>query len=120
MTTLEEIRLELESLRTRFATPDADLVDRFFLHRLSRWREDDSTADQLVADLDHTLGNIWFSSAEGHALVALSIARLRDTVAALGGMTMNERLFTMDLEDRWDRASDAERDILYAKVLAKR
>jgi len=32
---------------------------------------------------------------------------------------MNERLF-FDLMDRWDRSSEAERDILHSKLLTKR
>jgi hypothetical protein len=63
---------------------------------------------------------VWFSTNENHATVALSIARLRDTLAAIGGMTINERLFVFDLMDRWDQATDAERDALYKKVLAQR
>ena len=107
------------SLKAQFSGPDAALAD-LFLHRLSRWRDDESTVEELVAELDRTLGQVWFSSHEAHARVALTIARLRDTVAAIGGMTMNERLYAFDLFDRWDRSSDTERDVLYKKLLAKR
>jgi hypothetical protein len=50
--------------------------------------------------------------------VALTLAKLRDTVGALEGMTMNERLATFDLLSRWDRSSESQREILYRKVLA--
>ena len=119
MTSIADIKKELVLLRARVSGPDAALVD-LFLNRLSRWAEDDSTAEELVANLDRTLGHVWFSSDEAHKTVAQIIARLRDTVAAVGGMTMNERLYAFDLFDRWDRSSDAERDILYKKVLAQR
>jgi hypothetical protein len=119
MISIAEINQELMGLRSRLSGPDAALVD-LFLSRLSRWREDDTTAETLVSELDRTLGHIWFSTNENHATVALSIARLRDTLAAIGGMTMNERLYAFDLMDRWDRTPDAERDVLYKKVLAKR
>ena len=119
MTSLADITQEFALLRTRLSSPDAALVD-LFLHRLSRWRDDESTVEELVSHLDRTLGHIWFSSNEAHATVALIIARLRDTVAAIGGMTMNERLYAFDLFDRWDHSSDAERDALYAKLLAQR
>jgi hypothetical protein len=119
MTSVADIKQELMLFRTRLSSPDAALVD-LFSHRLSRCCEDDSTVEELVTDLDRILGQVWFSSNEGHATVALIIARLRDTVAAIAGMTMNERLFAFDLMDRWDDASDAERDILYKKVLAKK
>lgn len=119
MTSLADVTQEFALLRTRLSSPDAALVDTF-LKRLDRWREDESTVEELVSELDRTLGHIWFSSNEAHATVALIIARLRDTVAAIGGMTMNERLYAFDLLDRWDRSTDAERDALYRKVLAQR
>ena len=119
MTSIADIKQELVLLRTRLSTPEAALVD-LFLHRLACWREDDSTVEDVLADLDRTLGQVWFSSHEAHATVALIVARLRDTVAAIGGMTMNERLDAFDLFDRWDRSSDAERDVLYKKLLAQR
>jgi hypothetical protein len=119
MTSIADITKELLLLKTRLSGPDAALVD-LFLHRLSRWGEDDTTAEKLVFDLDRTLGHVWLSTNESHATVALIIARLRDTVAAIGGMTMNERLYVFDLMDRWDQTPDAERDVLYKKVLAQR
>jgi hypothetical protein len=119
MTSLADITQEFALLRARLSSPDAALVD-VFLKRLGRWREDESTVEELASELDRTLGHIWFSSNEAHATVALIIARLRDTVAAIGGMTMNERLYAFDLFDRWDRSSDAERDVLYRKLLAQR
>lgn len=114
-----DIRQELVLLRARVSGPDAALVD-LFLGALSRWHDDDTTAERLVADLDRTLGHIWFSSNENHATVALTIARLRDTLSAIDGMTMNERLDLFDLTDRWDQASDAQREIIHRKLLAKR
>lgn len=119
MTSIADIRQELVILRARVSGPDAALVD-LFLAALSRWHDDDTTADRLVADMDRTLGHIWFSSNENHATVALTIARLRDTLLAVPGMTMNERLDLFGLTDRWDQASDVQREILYRKVLAKR
>jgi hypothetical protein len=119
MWTLVAIEQDLADLRTRLSSPEAALVDPF-LNRISSWREDGSTVLELLADLDRTLGHTWFRSNEDHATVALSIARLRDPIAAIGGLTMNERLFTFDLLDRWDRASEPERDVLYRKLLASR
>lgn len=119
MTDIASIKNGLVQLRSGFSTPDAALVD-IFLNRLSAWREDDSTVEVLMSDLDRILGQIWFSSNENHAKVALLIARLRDTVARIGGMTMNERLFVFDLMERWDRTAAAQRDNLYGKVLASK
>ena len=119
MTKIAEIRQDLALLQARASSLDAALLD-VFIDRLSRWLDDDSTAEELVANLDRTLGHTWFSSEDVHATVAQRIARLRDTVATVGGMTMNERLVVFDLLDRWDHSSNAERDVLYKKVHAKR
>ena len=119
MTSLADIKQELTQFRARLSTADAALVD-LFLKRLAGWSDDDSTVEELVDNLDRTLGHIWFSTNENHATVALFIARLRDTIAGIGGMTMNERLYAFDLFDRWDATPEAERDVLYKKLLAKR
>jgi len=118
MTDIVSIKEDFVRFRARLSSPDAALVD-LFLNRLAAWREDDSTIEDLIADLDRILGQIWFSSNENHATVALLIARLRDTVAGIGGMTMNERLVVFDLMDRWDRTATAQRGDLYKKVLAR-
>ena len=119
MTDIASIKSDFVQLRSGFSTPDAALVD-IFLNWLSAWREDDSTVGVLMAGLDRILGQIWFSSNENHAKVALLIARLRDTVARIDGMTMNERLYAFGLMDRWDRTATAQRDNLYKKVLASK
>jgi hypothetical protein len=116
MSTLVAIEQDLADLRKRLSSPEAALVDSF-LNRISSWRNDDSTVEELLADLDRTLGHTWFRSNEDHGTAALGIARLRDTIAAIGGLTMNERLFTFD---RWDPASEPKREILYQKLLARR
>ena len=108
MADIATIKEDFVRLRTRLSSPDAALVE-LFLNRLSAWRDDDSTIEDLIADLDRILGQIWFSSNENHATVALLIARLRDTVASIGGMTMNERLVAFDLMRRWDRTATAQR-----------
>jgi hypothetical protein len=119
MTTLSEARRELENLKSTVSTPDGALVD-LFLKRLAAWIEDDSPVDVLVSDLQRILGGIWFSNNERHATVALTLAKLRDTVESIGGMTMNERLSTFELFDRWDRSSEDQRADLYPKLLAVR
>ena len=119
MTTLSEARHELEDLKSTVSTPDGALVD-LFLKRLAAWKEDDSPVDVLVSDLQRILGGIWFSNNERHATVALTLAKLRDTVESIGGMTMNERLATFELFDRWDGSSEDQRASLYRKLLAVR
>jgi hypothetical protein len=71
------------------------------LSRVSAWREDDTTVEALIADLSRLVNELGFSTHSGRAMVALPVAELRDTIDAVGGMTMNERLFSFDLFERW-------------------
>jgi hypothetical protein len=119
MSHIASIKEDLVQFRARLSSPDAALVNPF-LDRLSAWCEDGSTIEDLVADLDRLLGQSRFSTNEDRAAVALVIARLCDAVASIGGMTMNERLFTFGLMERWDRTAAAHRGELYDKVLAKK
>jgi hypothetical protein len=118
MKTLSEFREALGTLKATFTTPEAACVD-LLLSRVSAWRKDDTTVESLIGDLGRLVNELGFSSHSGRAKVALAIAELHDTIEAVGGMTMNERLVSFDLFDRWDRASDAERAVLYGKVLAR-
>lgn len=117
MTALLQASHDLDILKSTVSSPDAALVD-LFLKRLGMWTEDDSPVDEFIRELERTLGGVWFSNNELHATVALTLARLRDAVEAIGGMTMNERLATFGLLSRWDRSSESERRCLYRKVLA--
>jgi hypothetical protein len=119
MTTLGQCRDDLGSLRATSSSPEAACID-LLLSRISDWSEDDTTVDVLVSDLDRLIGELGFSTREARARVALAVARLHDTIDRVGGMTMNERLFSFDLLDRWDRSSDEQRGVLCQKVLARR
>jgi hypothetical protein len=117
MRVLADVRATLRSLKETFSSPDGALVD-LVLARLSDWQSDDSSAETLIHDLEGLVAEVHFSTHEAKAKVALAIAGLHDTVEALGGMTMNERLVSFDLFHRWDRSSENERAALYDKVLA--
>jgi hypothetical protein len=119
MRTLSDVRDDLGTLRATLPSPDAALVD-LFLSRLSQWREDDASLETLIRELNALVAEQVFSTHDAHARVALALAGLHDSIDAVGGMTMNERLFSFDLLDRWDQASEDQRTILYEKVLAKR
>jgi hypothetical protein len=118
MKTLSGFRDDLGALKATFSTPDAARID-LLLGRVSSWLRDDTTVEGLIDDLDQLVNDVGFSSHGARAKVALAVAELHDTIEAIGGMTMNERLFSFDISDRWDRASDAERVLLYGKVLAR-
>ena len=118
MVTLEEFREELGRLKREMPAPDAALVDTL-LQRVAAWPDDSSSLEKLAADLERLLGHVWFSTNERHALVNLSVARFKDLVGGVDGMTMNERLYLFGLESRWARATEPERIEIYSKVGAK-
>jgi hypothetical protein len=117
MATLDGVVDELAELKARFPSPDAALVDEL-LRRVSKWREDDTDLEALVHDLDGTLSQVRFSNHERKAQVSLALAKLRDAVGTVGGMTINERLFVFGLLERWDRTAVPKRAALRAKLLA--
>jgi hypothetical protein len=117
MTTLQQTMFDLTGLRAALPTPEAVLID-LLLRRISTWSADESSVQCLIDDLDTILGEVWFSTNERHATVALVLARLRDTVDAVGGMTMNERRFVFDLMNRWNQASASDRDAIRTKLNA--
>ena len=92
-----------------------------FSNRISRlmqvacWHDDCSTAETLM----QVLRDVSFSTHEGGAMIALPVARLRDTVDETPGMMMNERLVSLDLLNRWDRSVEAQRTVLCGKLLVR-
>jgi hypothetical protein len=115
--TIADFRDALGTVKATCPTPEAACID-LLLSRVSAWREDDTTVETLIADLGRLVNELGFSHG-GRAKVALPVAELHHTIDTVGGMTMNERLFSFDLFERWDRGSEAERAVLYRKVLAQ-
>jgi hypothetical protein len=105
---------DLEEPRKHLPTPDAALVE-LLSTRARRWLQDDSTIETLLEDLERLAGTS-FSSHERQAEVALAVARLRDLAEAVPGMTVNERLSAFGLLERWDRATEQQRDRLRNKL----
>ncbi len=118
MKTLSEVVEELTHFEAELPAVEAHVVAEF-IQRLERWRDDDSSARVLLQDLQALFAAAFFATHEKRALVSLSIARLHDSIEALVGMTMNERLSLLDLSERWDRTSPDERTVLYQKVLSE-
>jgi hypothetical protein len=65
---LSQLQKELESLRANVEPADAELVD-LFLRRITGWKRDRTTPHELLASLDRTLENVWFSRDETHTKV---------------------------------------------------
>ena len=112
--TLPQLRNTLVNIGP-LADQDAKLRN-LFLGRLDMWATDESTAEGLLDDLNRILGNVWFSSSAVHTAVFQALEDFAKEVRGIGGMTVNERLFTFGLLDEWDAASDATRKRFRAKL----
>jgi hypothetical protein len=117
--TLEGLQHALKSLRENLIEADADIVS-LLLARIAAWKLSHETPDELDHMLERVLGHSWFSSDRLHFQVYELVLLFRSKLAALEGMTMNERLVIFDLMERWDRSSEHEREALCAKLHARR
>jgi len=112
--TLPVLRAALTEI-TPPTADDAKLRD-LFIARLDGWVIDDSTAERLLDDLNGILGNVWFSAPGVHAAVFQALEDFAKEVRGIGGMTVNERLFTFGLLDAWDRATESTRKLFRSKL----
>jgi hypothetical protein len=112
--TLPELRHTLAGVAPATAE-DARLRD-IFVGRLDAWPGDPSTTERLLDDLNRILGQVWFSTSGVHSQVFEAICAFSKTVAGIGGMTLNERLFNFGLLDAWDASSAEEQKRLRIKL----
>ena len=113
--------MTIDELISAIASSSPDPVVQRLSSILSEWKEDDTTVQDLRTDIERYIGNSWIEQATVHAAIYdrwLEFVTLE--ICAIGGMTMNERLFVFGLTSQFDAAStDQERNRLYAKLLAK-
>jgi len=85
-----------------------------------RWKSNDSTVSELRLDIERFLGHSWIEEGDEHAKAYSLWSRFRDQeIDRIGGMTMNERLYSFGLFDRFDACtSDESRLVIYKKLLA--
>ena len=113
--------MTLDELISTVASSSPDPVVQRLSSILSEWKEDDTTVQDLRIDIERYIGNSWIEQAEVHTTVYdLWSEFVTLEICAVGGMTMNERLFVFGLMSQFDAASnDQERSRIYAKLLAK-
>ena len=117
MMTLRRLEGRLRQLRKSSSSADAQLVD-LLLQVTGSWRSNAESPARLGSSLAKAHGNVWFSTEESSNAVCDLLDEIRKTIDSLGSMTLNERLIVLDLKDRWDAASDAQREQLRAKLSA--
>ncbi|MFQ5936467.1 MAG: hypothetical protein ACE5LB_08675 [Acidiferrobacterales bacterium] len=109
--TLSDLQVGFRELQRNMNETDRKLVDQF-LSQVTNWVTFADTPNELVTSLDRLLGHSWFSSNDDHAKVHELIQGLQAEVEALPGMTMNERLFTFGLMERWDASSGEQKTMI--------
>lgn len=88
---------------------------------IESWKDDDSSIDELESKVERYIGNSWIASKAEHNEIYSEWEKFRNNeIRQIHGMTMNERLFTFGIFDRFDSiTTEQEKLAIYAKLLAK-
>ena len=113
--------MTLDELASTVANTSPDPVVQRLVFLLALWKDDDTSVQALRTDIERYIGNSWIERAEVHKTVYAFWSEFVSTeINSIGGMTMNERLFTFGLMSQFDSAStDQQRERIYVKLLAK-
>ena len=87
---------------------------------LGAWRDDATDVAELATRVERLFGNSWIENEAVHSELYRTWASFREeAIERIGGQTMNERLYSFGLFEKFDAcASDTERREIYAKLLA--
>jgi|SRR6516162_786651 hypothetical protein len=111
--------MNLDELANHLRTSFSDPVVQKLAAVVLEWKTDTSTVEDLREKIDRYIGNSWISREEDHQKVYGLWSSFRDdAIGAIGGMTMNERLYWFGLFDRFDRSTKEEQLILFRKLHA--
>lgn len=110
----------LDELASSIKAASADPAANKLANLLLQWKHDDSNVEELESRVEHYIGNSWIASEAEHKNIHGVWEKFKsETMRAIGGMTMNERLFCFGLMSRLDVArTERERVAIYAKLLA--
>lgn len=113
--------MTLDELASSVASTSPDPIVQRLASLLLEWKNDNTSVHDLRDGIERYIGNSWIEREEVHkAVYSLWSEFVANEIAAVNGMTMNERLFVFGLAPRFDAASTREQKAcLYAKVLAK-
>ena len=114
-------QMTIDDLASAIARLSPEAAVQGLAHLLIDWKHDPSTVEQLSTKVDRYIGNTWIADGAIHSQVYKMWSDFRAAaIQVIGGMTMNERLFTFGLFTEFDSASTEEQRIeIYAKLLAK-
>ena len=109
----------LDELTQEVRAISSDPAVQGFADQLVAWKGSSVTAQELAIALERYIGNVWISSTQDHErLFAVWSEFRRDRIEAIHGMTMNERLYSFSLLDRFYSSGDSDRQAMYGKLHA--
>lgn len=87
---------------------------------LIEWKSNEKTAEDLHNTIERYIGNTWIEKEEDHnKIYKLWEQFLNQEIKGIGGMTMNERLYSFSLFKRFDAAKNEEEiKTIYKKLHA--
>lgn len=111
----------IDTLTEEIRKISSDPVALKLVELFESWKTDDSTVEELESDIERYIGNSWITSEEEHKDIYSLWSKFKENeISHIAGMTMNERLFTFGLFDRFEKInSEAERLNIYTKLHAK-
>ena len=111
--------MNLDDLTQEVRAISTDPAVQGFADQLAAWKGSSATAEGLAVALDRYIGNALVGSTQDHErLFALWSEFRRDRIAAIHGMTMNERLYSFSLLDQFYSSGDSDRQAMYGKLHA--
>ncbi|MSO92858.1 MAG: hypothetical protein EXQ86_05590 [Rhodospirillales bacterium] len=88
---------------------------------LTEWKADDTTVEALKGRIERYLGHAGIERQDTRQKVHELWSDFVDrNIDSIGGMTMNERLWSFGLFERFDlAASEEQKALLYKKLMAR-
>lgn len=112
--------MNLDDLATEIANISPDRNGRGFATALLNWKADSTDVNALAVLGDRYIGHTWFETDAMHdAIYRLWSGFRNEAISNINGMTLNERLYSFGLFERFDSADPIERDVIYGKLLAR-
>lgn len=112
--TLDELAREIRGVSDEKLVQD---LARLF----EEWKRDDRNVQALETTIERFFGRVWIPREDDHAKAYGLWAAFRDdAIRCIGGMTMNERLYSFGLLERFDSCrTELEKLVVYDKVHAR-
>ncbi len=113
--------MTLDSLVAAIKASSPEEPAQKLAHLLTDWKNDDSSVEELETTIKRFIGYTWFSSNALHnEICGMWSDFLKSSIQGIHGMTMNERLCSFGLTERFESATtDSARQVVYAKLLAR-